>query len=159
MHMTRAVVAIAGSLFFSPAMAAGQGAVPAPRDACALLTPAEVSAALGVNVGAGTHPAANSPLICKWIVPGANEATAKFVMMAMETSLRFKYETAPMQGRITEPLAGVGDAAVYVDTPGFSPALSVKKGDSAFQIRVFHLPNDQIKAQEKALALKVVARL
>ncbi|MGA9837859.1 MAG: hypothetical protein WBQ26_11130 [Gemmatimonadaceae bacterium] len=159
MHVTPVVAAVLGSLFFSPAIGAGLGDVAAPTDACALITQAEVSAELGVTVGPGAHIVDTDPQQCKWIEPGKDETTAKFVMLAMETTMRFKFETSPMPGRITEPLAGVGDAAVYVGTAGYSPALSVKKGTSAFQIRVLGFPDAEVKAREKALALKAVGRL
>ncbi len=160
MHVTPVVAAVVGSLFFSPAIGAGLGDVAAPIDACALITQAEVSAALGVTVAAGKHEVEPDPNQCIWIEAGKDMGTGKLAALALETPLRFKFETAPMKGMKLEPLPGVGDAAVYIIGTGvFPPALSVKKGESAFQVRVQGFPNDQIKAMEKALALKAVARL
>ncbi len=161
MRMTPAVAAMVGSFLLAPRMDVPLHRLVAPKDACALLTQAEVSAELGIQMGPGAHIVKGFPLQCSWRLPGqtGDVPTGKFVMLAIETTMRFQYETQPMKGRITQSLPGVGDEAVYVGTAGFSPALSVKKGDAAFQIHVLGFPDAQVKAKEKALALKAVSRL
>jgi hypothetical protein len=57
------------------------------------------------------------------------------------------------------PVSGMGDEVVSVTTPGFGSNLIFKKGNSAFDVRVYGSPDDQIKVKEKALVLDVISKL
>lgn len=72
---------------------------------------------------------------------------------------RFTNAKTPVKGITKTPVSGVGDDAYYITTPGLGTGLNVKKGNSAFQIRVNGFPVDQTKAMEKTLALDVLAKL
>jgi len=71
----------------------------------------------------------------------------------------FENGKKPAAGIEKSPLSGVGDDAIYIVTAGFGAALNVKKGSSAFQLRVGGFKPEQEKAIEKALALQVLARM
>ena len=139
-----------------------------PNDACSLLTPAQVSAALGISVPAGTHlnPVDTKNSVdtktCGWpawpksAVPPIKRATLtilgpnEFVSMKMPV---------PAKGVVKTPVKGVGDDAVYITTGGTLTALTVKKGKVAFEVRVYGSTIEQVKAAEKTLAEDIVAKL
>ena len=137
-----------------------------PTDACALLTQAQVSGVLGVSVGAGEKIVPNNTALCGWEVPGDKGVNRKRVMLGIYTQLggltpvdRFNHAKMPIKGITKTPVSGVGDDAIYATTPGLGTGLIFKKGASAFDVRVYGFPEDQIKAKEKTLALDVVAKL
>ena len=132
-----------------------------PKDACSLLTPAQVSAVLGIKVGAGKPLPGNSKL-CHWGAPVlmAKGTTKKGVMLTLQDPMAFAYAKMPVGHGITKvPVSGIGDDAVYGTTPGYPTVLTVKKGDVVFVVHVTGFPDDQIKAKEKTLALDVLAKL
>lgn len=126
-----------------------------PADACGLVTPAQVSAALGASVGPGERVVPTSPKLCGFGGAGA----AKRVVVALITPTMFAHEKHPLQGIAEEQAPGLGDDAHYMNTPGFGTGLSVLKGGFAFKIRVYGFPIEQVKAKEKMLARQVLAKL
>jgi hypothetical protein len=136
------------------------------EDACAVLSQAQVSAALGVPVDAGKQIGPSSAL-CGWKKqPNDRSHTGKRVMLSLYRTLgksspaeRFENGKIPMQGITKTPVSGVGDDAYYIDTPGLGIGLNVKKGASFFQVRVYGFPADQIRAIEKTLAQEVLGKL
>jgi len=140
-------------------------AAEAPGDACAFLNQTQITAALGVTVAAGKQIGPSSAL-CGWVQPGDPKHSGNRVLLALYGSLgklspveRFENSKAPVQGIAKTPISGVGDDAYYIDTPGLGVGLNVRKANSAFQIRVYGFPVDQIKTLEKTLAQIVVAKL
>jgi hypothetical protein len=140
-------------------------AASATDDACALLSQAQVSAALGVPVDAGKQIGPSSAL-CGWKQPNDPSHTGNRVLLSIYRTLgkispveRFENGKIPMQGITKTPISGVGDDAYYIDTPGMGMGLNVKKGASSFQVRVYGFPADQIRAIEKTLALEVLGKL
>ena len=161
---TKVAAAVAGFLFavFGSSVA---HAAP-PTDACSLLTSAEVSAALGVSVGAGEKIVPNSTALCGWEVPGEKSMDRKRVVLSIYTQMgsrtpvdRFNAAKTPMKGITKEPVSGVGDDAIFATTPGFGTGLIFRKGNAAFDVRVYGFPVDQLKAKEKTLAQSVLAKL
>jgi hypothetical protein len=144
-------VALSGWTSSSPHAQAG--------DACALLTTAQVSTALGTTVEAGKPLVASNPKSCGWAPPGGPQIDGKKVTVTLTTPKSFETGKTPMQGIEKAPLAGVGDDALYITTPGFGTGLNVKKGNTAFQVRVGGFKPDQEKAIEKALALEILKKL
>ena len=122
-------------------------------DACALATPAQVTAVLGVKVGPGERIVPTSTTLCGFGGAGA----AKRVVVAIITPQMFGYEKHPLQGIAEEAAAGIGDDAHYMTTPGFGTGLSVLKGGFAFKVRVYGFPVDQVKQKEKVLAQQILA--
>jgi hypothetical protein len=131
-----------------------------PTDACSLLTPAQASSVLGVPVSAGKSLLPSSKKSCGW--PSYNGAPPpKRVVLTILGPNEFVYMKMPVaiKGVIKTPASGIGDDAVYITTAGLGTGLSFKKGDAAFQVRVYGFPIDQIKAKEKTLALDILAKL
>jgi hypothetical protein len=126
-----------------------------PTNACALVTPDQVGAVLGVKVGPGKPIVPSSTTLCGFGSAGA----AKRVMVAIITPVMFANEKHPLAGIKEETLSGVGDDAHYMTTPGFGTGLSVLKSGFAFKIRVYGFPVEQVQAKEKTLAQEVLAKL
>jgi hypothetical protein len=145
-------------LLFAAGAPPSASAAPAD-DACALLTQAQVSAALGVSVGAGERVVSTSSRMCGWSPPGEAVATSKRAVLTISSVESFTRGKAEVKGITKTPASGIGDDAYYITTPGFGTGLNVKKGTSAFQIRVYSFPLEQTKAMEKTLALQAVAKL
>ena len=143
----------------SLAAVAGLGArAAAPTDACALLTQAEVSAALSVAVQPGERVIASSPVSCGWAPAGGPTIGGKKVVATLMTERSFTVGKTPVRGILKEPVAGIGDDAYYITTPPFGTGLSVRKGVFCFQVRVSGFPPDKTKAIERTLAMNVLAR-
>jgi hypothetical protein len=135
----------------------------ATRDACALLTDGQVSAAIGVPVQPGKPM---GPSMCQWEQSGASFAKARRVMLTVFGQMgslspvdRFNNSKAAIGGVTKTAVSGVGDDAVFISTMGI--ALNVKSGSSAFQVRVNGrgLMPDQLKQMEIALAKQVISKL
>jgi len=132
-----------------------------PKDACALLTSAQVSAVLGVTVGAGTPLTPTSTNLCHWGTANpTGKGPKKGLMLTLQNPLAFAYAKMPAgHGIVKVPVSGIGDDAVYGTSPGYPTVLTVKKGDVVFVVHVNGFPDDEIKAKEKQLALDVLAKL
>jgi hypothetical protein len=150
---------IAAELAFFACFVALGGAAPAsgapPTDACALLTPAQVSNALGVTVKSGERIVPTGSKLCGFGGAGAS----KRVVVALITPDMFAHEKHPLRGIAEEQASGLGDDAHYMTTPGFGTGLSVLKGGFAFKIRVYGFPIEQVKTKEQKLAQDVLAKL
>lgn len=158
-------LSIALFLFFAIGTARSLQAAP-PTDACSLLTAAQISTVLGVSVGAGEKIVPTNASLCGWEVAGQNGSDRKRVVLSIYTQLgrltpvqRFNNAKTPLKGITKEPVTGIGDDAISATTPGFGTGLIFRKGDAAFDLRVYGFPIDQVKAKEKTLALDVLAKL
>ena len=143
------VAAMGTGVAVAPAMAA-----PA-TDACALLTPEQVSDVVGAKVGAGTYTAPGFTKTCTWVTKGI------IVTLMLEGTDAFqKQKTSPMPGMEVTPASGVGDDAFYV-TISPNVSLFAKKGSSAFKATVYSstFPVDKKKGMEKALAQQALSKL
>jgi len=134
----------------------------ASGEACTLITQIQVSAALEVPVGAGTPIA--SPSTCQWIGKGW------FATLTITQPLggkgpvdRFNAgKTSTMPGITIEPISGVGDDAYYVyfsNTTRAGLGLVVRKGSSAFEIRVYGFDIDRAKSVAKTLCQTVAGKI
>jgi hypothetical protein len=136
-------------------------AIAAPGDACTLLTDMQVSTALGVTVGAGTP--IGSPTSCQWAGKGKIATlTANNIVAGKTAAERFDTgKASKLPGITVEPVSGVGDDAYYVYYSGTIRALGlvVKKGKSAFEVRVYGFEIDQAKPVAKTLAQNVAGKL
>lgn len=154
-------------VFFALAAANSRIACASPSmDACSLLTATQVRAVLGVSVGAGEKIMPTSASLCGWEAPGQKGSERKRVVLSIYTQMgsltpvqRFNTAKMPMQGITKEPVSGVGDDAVFATTPGFGTGLIFRKGDAAFDLRVYGFPIDQTKTKEKKLADCVIQKL
>jgi hypothetical protein len=158
------VVVMGITFVFHPVISAAHFA--GPTDACALLTGEQVSAVLGVKVGAGQRVAPTNALICGWTQPSDTNHTGKRVALTIYGQLgsrtpaeRFATAKTPAPKIQKTPVAGVGDDAFYATTPGIGTGLIFKKGDSAFDLRVYGFPVEEIKAKEKTLAAAILGKM
>jgi hypothetical protein len=126
--------------------------------ACPLLTQAQVAAATGATVGAGSPIAA--PTSCQWAGQG------KIVTLTIRKTLAGKRpveqfndsKARALPGITVEPVSGVGDDAFYVYFAGQNRAgcgLVVKKGTGVFEVRVYGFDLGQAKSVSKMLAQQV----
>ena len=136
-----------------------------PTDACSLLTPAQVSAALGVPViGRSLGPKA-----CMWSQTGAKPGSTLWrvdlVILTMQgyTLAKTVAKTANAPTSMT-PVSGLGDDAYYLAMASGPQYMEIraKKGSVAFGIHVRRSGTfsvDQVKATEKTLASDALAKL
>ncbi len=144
------IACIFAAATFGSRTAAAQAASP-----CSLLSSAQVTAAVGVTVGA-PQPIANTG--CSWSAPHMIVTLSLWDGSASGWS---KMKT-PIAGMEKTPVAGLGDDAV-VTTLGTAPkqfvTLSVKKGGTAYLFKVYGpSPTEQL-SMEKTLAANVLAKL
>jgi hypothetical protein len=140
-----------------------RSAAAADIDACTLLTPAQVGAAVGVAVGDGTHVTASFVRTCTWNVTGSSDV--KTVTLLMQTAATYDggkqmaaQIVASVKGSAVTP-ARVGDDAYFFVT-GDQSGLLVKKGANSFKVTVYaKLPLEKKEAMELALAKDVVAKI
>lgn len=139
-------------------------AVP-PTDPCSLLTPAQVSTALGVPIGPGDSP---GTLHCEWFRLGDSTGDMRVELHIFGTKHKLTpidqfnlvKKMTPLSNGITKTrVSGVGDDAVYVTGGGMPSDLTVKKGKYAFRVVIYGIPEAQIMAKEKTLALDVLGKL
>jgi hypothetical protein len=120
---------------------------------CSLLTPAQVSAAVGAVVGNGEPIAATG---CTW-----SWGRAKTTLSLWDAS-KWDQMKGPLPGMTKSAVPGLGDDA-FSSTMGTTKqfaVLSVKKGATAYVFKVYGVDgaSDQL-AIEKKLAANVLAAL
>jgi hypothetical protein len=130
-------------------------------DSCALLTPSEITAAIGVQIDPGKHVLPTSAIMCSWPQTGTSGETATRVMLNFTSLDSFTKEKTPNNPRVfITSVSDIGDEAFYVTTD-FGISLYTRKGGTAFVVGVHDkvLPPNEVKAKEKTLALNAAARL
>ena len=121
---------------------------------CSLLTSAQVTAAVGVSVGAA-QPIATTG--CSWTAPHM------IVTLSLWDGSKWDQMKTPVPGMNRTAVSGLGDDAFYTTMGPASgkqtATLTVKKGSTAYLIKVYG-PNvtDQM-SMEKTLAGNVLANL
>jgi hypothetical protein len=138
------------------------GSLTAAGDACSLLTQMQVSTALGAAVAAGTP--ISGPSSCQWFGKGKFATLTLTQPQAGKSAVqRFNAgKTSALPGIKTEPVSGVGDDAFYVyiaTTTRAGLGLVVKKGSSAFEVRVYGFDVNEAKPVAKTLAQTVAGKL
>jgi hypothetical protein len=142
----------------------------APSDACALLTAAQVSSALGAAVGPGEPIMADKPIVCTWKEQGVPSGAERNVSVSLMTSKSFEFGKTPTPAMTKTPVSGVGDEAYFTEPHGMVASLSVRKGDTYFQIRTRSnsqwaktgkTQESDVKdhAVDRALALEILKKL
>ena len=134
----------------------------AADEACTLITQSQVSAALEIPVNPGEP--IGRPSACQWAGKG-RFATLTIIQPRGGKSPVDSFnagKASTMPGIITEPVSGVGDEAYYVyfntkERSGLG--LVVKKGSSAFEIRVYGFDLDKAKLVAKILCQAVAGKL
>lgn len=148
-----------GAVFFLLAIG-GVGTTYAapPKDACSLLTSAQVSSVLGFSAKPG-RVISTDTTVCDWPVASLSK------MMSKDTKeIEVKILDADSWAMIAPAASGaaqvkgIGDIAAYLGPPTLM-TLYVKKGTTEFDVNVHGFPLDQVKAKEKTLAQEIVAKL
>ncbi len=138
------------------ATAAAPSAAAQPDDACALLTPAQVTAAIGVTVGAGTYITPEFKKTCTWKLADGTPIVTLLIQAASG------FEGGKIWGAkapIT-PVSGVGEDAYYLAV-GTAVGLIVKKSGISYKVTLYgrQYSMEHKQAIEKTLALQVASRL
>jgi len=148
------MLAVLGAVALAPPAIAAP-----PEDACALLMPTQVGAAMDVVMDAGAHLGV-SRKSCTWTVSGAGE----YVTLQIQQQRAFqdgKQLALMSQGLklFLNAVRGVGDEAYYLGM-GSNVGLVVKQGAVVFKLSVYGPGRlEQKEAIEKTLAQQVIARL
>ena len=136
--------------------------VAAPPEPCALLTPAQATAALGATVGAG-KPLAST--VCEWKEEGKAGAALLRLDITVITPERFARTKSATIGTVTS-VSGVGDDAYYATIKSgqtINTGLSVRKGGTAVVVRVMGIGGqkavEEYQAKEKAVAQAILPKL
>ena len=145
----------------------------ASGDACKLLTAAQVSSALGVQVDEGAYGIPGHPQYCVWREHGKPDITAQNVQVHFLTS--HAYDAPKMGPYVQGSENGLGDEAYWAYTRGIGYTLSVKRGSTYFRVQSRPIPqgmarksdtpadkakwDDKAKAVEKAIASEVLKKL
>lgn len=141
-----------------------------PSDACALLTAQQVSAELGAVVGPGESMMPNKPLLCTWKEQGVPSGAERNVSVSLMSVKSFEFGKTPTPIITKTPVSGIGDEAYLTEPRGMVASLSVRKGDTCFQIRTRSnpqwakngkTPESEVKdhAVDRALALEILKKL
>jgi hypothetical protein len=135
-------------------------AAKADTDACTILTPAQVSTAVGVSVSNGTH-APTYINTCTW---NTSDPNVKAVTLYLQSAAEYddakqmaRRTAAGIKGSAVKP-ASVGDDG-YFYIAGDQVGLLVKKGGISFKVAVYAtLSVDKKEAMELTLAKEALAK-
>lgn len=120
---------------------------------CALVTPADVSAALGTSVGAGVPSGVNAPS-CTWQAADASGATIAANDPGSVGQIPFGLQGVP--GAHVTAVNGVGDAAFFASgATGATAELDIRKGGRAITITVAIADPNFSQAQQEAAELAI----
>ncbi|HEX8942419.1 MAG TPA: hypothetical protein VF785_04720 [Gemmatimonadaceae bacterium] len=163
---------IVGAFILAASLGASMAATHAARrlnaeaDACALLTADETSKALEVTSLPGKRLVASSPKVCIWSDDPNHGAGSRRVTVSIMTAAAFAIGKSGADKRVTiEPASGIGDEAYYELFKSDSPFLVVRKGGTAFNLRILNglklkaFTLEQEKAKEADLAKAAASRL
>jgi hypothetical protein len=119
--------------------AAAMAAIPeASGDACKLLTAAQVSSVLGVQVDEGAYSLPGHSQFCIWKEHDKSDMAAQNVQVNFLTLRQYE---APKTGPFAKGSEnGLGDEAYWAYTPGIGFTLSVKKGSTYFRVQSRPIP-------------------
>ena len=135
-------------------------------DACSLLTEAEVSAAIEVKSLPGKRAVESSPALCIWSDDASAGVNNRRVTLSITKTIGFDAAKSNLRSLTIEPVSGIGDDAYYeIFKTRETPILAVKKGSTAFVIRILNglklkpLAIDAVKAKEAELGKAAAGRL
>jgi hypothetical protein len=139
--------------FCALALAFSAAAARAAPEPCTLLSQAQVSAALGVNVGAG-QPIGTTG--CSWSSDKPHEIVTVSLWPPTEWN---RMKTSPLPGTTSTPAAGLGDDAFYATIAKYT-VLYVKKGQTVYLFKVYGVQSQEKQmSTEKTLAQHALAKL
>jgi hypothetical protein len=149
-HKSVFAALVLAATFATPSAASAQSS----SDACSLLTQAQVSAAVGAQVGAGAYVMPTFKTTCTWTAPG------KIVTLMTESTSAFQSGKTPISPIMQiVPAPGIGDDAYYV-VESTIVMLYTRKGTAAFKTSIYSkLPIATLESMESALAQQVASEL
>lgn len=162
--MPREIATIVNAAFIgSCAAALAFAANAAEGDACGLLTPAQVAAAVGTAVGQGTHVTPTFVKTCTWTPADKSKIAAVTLNLQAAAVYDGGKRQAAMGAAIGKDMgmkaASVGDDAYYFTSPG-QVQLFVKKGAASFKVVVYaRIAAADKEAMEMKLATAVAGKL
>ena len=136
----------------SAAPQAGSGFTAA--DLCALVTQAQMSAALGNAVGAGVPSGVNAPS-CTWQNTTDPGASATIAASSPDTVGQIPYALQNMPSPGVTAVNGLGDAAYFAAGLGTTAELDIRKGGRAITITVGSTDPNYTQAQQEAAELAI----
>jgi hypothetical protein len=134
-------------------------------EACTLLTEAQVSAAIEGKSLPGKRPVPSSAAFCIWSDDPNNAISNRRVTLSMISTATFERGKAGRPKVTIEAVSAIGDEAYYEVYKSESPLLVVRKGGSAFTVRILNglkfkeLAQDAVKAKEAELGKAAAAKL
>lgn len=137
----------------------GSARAESPIKACALLTKAQVAAALGVPVDPGVQPIAADPRMCNWRESNKPTGPGRNVMLTIINAKEFANIQKQPQSAAMD---GIGDEAIVTRSMRVPVVLTVKSGDHYFRILVrpsLDAADERDQGLEKALAAQVLKKL
>jgi len=158
----RTVLALGAALTVAVACSSGASPTPAASSAsgtqtgmgftadalCALVTPAEMSAALGRSVGPGVPSGVNAPS-CSWQANDASGATIAATDPGSVGQIPFGMQGIP--GAHVTAVPGLGDSAYFASgSSGTTAELDITKGGRAITITVGIADPNTTQAQQEA---------
>ncbi len=143
------VLVMAAALGVASTWLPGSQAAAASLDACAMLTPAEVAAALGVAVVAGERLTPTETRFCTWHEQGKKQA--RNVRIDFITERQYEIGKTPLPNVVTSAEGGIGDDAYFSKAKGMVFNLSVKKGATYFRVMARSNAEAFVKANDAAI--------
>lgn len=150
------LVAACGSASSATATPAGQqaGSGFTAADLCALVTQAQVAAAVGNAVGAGVPSGVNAPS-CTWQDVTDPGASAGIAATGPDTVGQVPYALQNMPSPHVTAVNGLGDAAFFAAGIGTTAELDIRKGGRAITIGVGSTDPNYTQAQQEAAELAI----
>ncbi len=151
------LVAACGASAASPTTPADQGGGSgfSAADLCALVTQAEMSAAVGNAVAAGVPSGVNAPS-CSWQDSTDPGASATIAATSPDSVGQLPYGLQGMPSPRVTSVSGVGDAAFFASAAtGATAELDIRKGGRAITITVGSTDPNYTQAQQEAAELAV----
>lgn len=120
---------------------------------CALVTPADVGAALSTTVGPGVPSGVNAPS-CSWQATDASGATIAATDPGSVGQIPFGLQG--ISGAHVTAVSGLGDAAFFAaGATGTTAELDISKGGRAITITVGKVDPNYTQAQQEAAELAI----
>lgn len=138
-----------------PAAPASAEGAAAPRDACELMSPGEVSAAAGIGEATGQSSTSGGAQVCTWT--DANGRSA--ILQVYPTAARYEESRQAFQslyGGQAEDVSGIGDRAFYIGGrtgPVPTASVSAVEGGTAISAQVMGMNEDAESLRSGALEL------
>ena len=139
----------------------------ATADACAVITPDQLSAAVGVPMDEGKYVTPGFTRTCTWVPKGGARPTIKFFTLYLQSSVDFdtgkglaQMAAAAKPNSSFGQVSGVGDDAYVVNFGGTIISLLARKSGAAIKLTWYGATQaDKVLTAEKSLAARILPQL